>query len=71
MLARALECSKDVQSKIFTELIEWCLKQPFIEQEILSILRLSPDVPPIPLEDIVDMENGKIKMVKVSISEVH
>lgn len=71
MLARALECPKDIQSKIFPELIEWCLKQPFIEQEILSILRLSPDVPPIPLEDIVDMENGKIKMVKVSISEVH
>ena len=71
MLARALECPKDVQSKIFPELIEWCLKQPFIEQEILSILRLSPDVPPIPLEDIVDMEKGKIKMVKVSIGEVH
>ena len=71
MLARALECPKDIQSKIFPELIEWCLKQPFVEQELLSILRLSPDVPPIPLEDIVDMENGKIKMVKVSISEIH
>ena len=71
MLARALNCPKDIQASIFPELIDWCLKQPFVEQEILALLRLCPDRPSIPLEDIVDMEKGKIKMVKVSINEVN
>lgn len=65
MLARAFDCPKDIQAKIFPELIEWCLKQPFVGQEILVLLRLCPDSPPMPPKDIVDMENGKIKMVKV------
>lgn len=70
MVAKALDCPKEVHARTFPELIEWCLKQPLLEEEILAILRLYPDSIPIPLEDIVDMEKGKIKMVRTSINQV-
>ena len=70
MLLTSLICPKDVLTKVFPEKIEWCLQQKRLEKELLMVLRMFPGPFPIPLEDIVDMENGKIKMVKVSINEV-
>lgn len=70
MIARAMECPKEVLTYIVPDLIDWCLKQPFIKEEVISFLRLFPDNKPIPLEDIVDMENGKIIIIKESINTI-
>ena len=70
MIAKALDCPKEVLTYIVPDLINWCLKQPLVKEEVISFLRLYPDGRPIPLEDIVDMESGKIKVIKESINTI-
>ena len=70
MIAKALDRPKEVLTYIVPDLINWCLKQPLVKEEVISFLRLYPDGRPIPLEDIVDMENGKIKVIKESINTI-
>lgn len=62
MIAENLGCPKEKLSDCYVELIPWILKQPECNAEVIKLLRTFPDERPIPLEDILDIENGNILM---------
>ena len=63
-IAKLLDIDKGKLTILFPELIELILEEKLLNRTLLRYLRLVPDPCPIPLEDIVDMEQGKTQMVK-------
>lgn len=70
-LAEVLNCEPSLKTKVVPEIIDWCVRQNGVEKELLKILRTFPDDYPIPLEDIVDMENGEIRMYRGLVCDIH
>lgn len=62
-LALALGLPKERLPDLYLEIIPWILEQHDYKLELLKILRNTKEGLPIPLEDIVDMEEGKILML--------
>lgn len=70
-IADMLECPTKVKASIFPEIVDWILIQKDVKETIVIFLRKMPDRCPIPLEDVVDMENGKITLTELPINQIY
>lgn len=61
-LAISLNCPKNILNGIITDLIEWCVIQPKIKENIIKLLETFPDAYSVPLEDVLEMKCGNIKL---------
>lgn len=61
-IATLLDCPSDIKHGLIPTLIDWILKQPKVKSVTLAVLKTIPDKKPMPLEDVIEIEQGIIEM---------
>ena len=61
-IATLLDCPSDIKYGLIPTLIDWILKQPKVKSVTLAVLKTIPDKKPMPLEDVIEIEQGIVEM---------